>query len=82
MASLVKDWLRELGSGRFEGEGETEERVRRCSYFLRAEGELKMASWGDLGGQLGGLLVTLRRLGLSLTIMSGGYWGQGSSQRP
>ena len=39
---------------RFTGEGDTELRSRCCRYFRRPDGELKSASWGDLGGQFGG----------------------------
>lgn len=39
---------------RFAGDGETELRWRRCSYFRRPDGELKSASCGDLGGQFRG----------------------------
>jgi hypothetical protein len=43
---------RDIGR-RFEGDGDTELRSRCLSYFLRADGELRSASTGDCGGQLG-----------------------------
>jgi hypothetical protein len=48
---------RDMGR-RFEGDGDTEVRSRCCSYLRRPDGELKNASTGDCGGQLGWFVLT------------------------
>jgi hypothetical protein len=48
---------RDMGR-RFEGDGDTEVRSRCCSYLRRPDGELKSASTGDCGGQLGWFVLT------------------------